>query len=861
VDVDFVGMTKRIKFHYPRLQTKHDEWLEVDSPRISPLYTHTSHPQQRATNIKSLQSKDATTKINDSKKPEIQVPPSLENSMNPLSPVKESKATRLKRLKELKRANTFASSLEPSSCKVDLQVDQLDVESEDDDFQVDVDDSSTAPLCIPLPQAFEAAEDEDSDRGSPSSDTFAKNLPKAKESKATRLKKLKQLKKSKATKSSRNLSSRNVQSQRGHLYDTSDDEEWSGDTVGGASKADSFYPKPRARDEGEDEESEHESIDPRTTAVAVTLDEHRGNSVSNKMVESTLPVVTDHSSPDGSPKREGDGVIVHGSPVKNQGPAVTDSSSPSFKIPKKKQQSSESISLIARKPKVAGPVSLISNVEKPADIRKPTKIPGLFEKPMKLISQGKEMAAEKNQRNAQQHGRSPSERSPFSPASANEMAPGLRAPLARSRLDFTSEQRSAPNPSRPEPWNTPERNLSRREPLLISRNPKSIKPGELHLSDASGRSKYSWVDDSPVADGTNDSRDRWSEAPMQPPPRLSHSPIQGRDRRMHSDNQGYVDRGMHSIGRGHVDRGMHSTGQGYFDRGMHGGGQGYDPYHENIDIDHNSRNHDTRVDEERSYGQKSEYTIHNSPRKSYSGRRHEDDGGIARVREELFEPENHSRDGDSMKGGSGRDCEWRHNPQHEDGEEMEHPTFSHRPREDGMDDDRISSGYSQQYGDYNNHQVRDHHGHRGDSIGRTSEREYNDDVKGRERRWREDEYDMYGRGDAGYEEYHRERERDYSRDYSARSYSGDRSPTREDDRRRHRDSKRRKESKSRRSFDGKDEYSRRMEDYHHQANRSVELDARPHDDDRCEALPRDRHSRHRHDRRSPSPRKSRRHDY
>jgi hypothetical protein len=54
VDLDFVGVTKRVKFHFPRSDVKHDVWLEAGSNRIAPLYTHTSPPQPRQSKQSSV---------------------------------------------------------------------------------------------------------------------------------------------------------------------------------------------------------------------------------------------------------------------------------------------------------------------------------------------------------------------------------------------------------------------------------------------------------------------------------------------------------------------------------------------------------------------------------------------------------------------------------------------------------------------------------------------------------------------------------------------------------------------------------------------------------------------------------------
>ena len=50
VDVDFVGQTHRVKFHFPRTQITSDTWLEAVSNRIAPLHTHTiRHERKRQT--------------------------------------------------------------------------------------------------------------------------------------------------------------------------------------------------------------------------------------------------------------------------------------------------------------------------------------------------------------------------------------------------------------------------------------------------------------------------------------------------------------------------------------------------------------------------------------------------------------------------------------------------------------------------------------------------------------------------------------------------------------------------------------------------------------------------------------------
>jgi hypothetical protein len=47
VKLDIVGQTKRVKFHFPRLEIKHDEWIEIYSSRVASLYSKTPPPVKK----------------------------------------------------------------------------------------------------------------------------------------------------------------------------------------------------------------------------------------------------------------------------------------------------------------------------------------------------------------------------------------------------------------------------------------------------------------------------------------------------------------------------------------------------------------------------------------------------------------------------------------------------------------------------------------------------------------------------------------------------------------------------------------------------------------------------------------------
>lgn len=47
IKTDLAGDVKRIKIHYPNMSFKHDEWIEVDSPRIAPPYSRVQRPSRK----------------------------------------------------------------------------------------------------------------------------------------------------------------------------------------------------------------------------------------------------------------------------------------------------------------------------------------------------------------------------------------------------------------------------------------------------------------------------------------------------------------------------------------------------------------------------------------------------------------------------------------------------------------------------------------------------------------------------------------------------------------------------------------------------------------------------------------------
>jgi hypothetical protein len=47
VKLDLVGQTKRVKFHFLRLDIKHDEWIEIYSSRVASLYSKTPPPLKK----------------------------------------------------------------------------------------------------------------------------------------------------------------------------------------------------------------------------------------------------------------------------------------------------------------------------------------------------------------------------------------------------------------------------------------------------------------------------------------------------------------------------------------------------------------------------------------------------------------------------------------------------------------------------------------------------------------------------------------------------------------------------------------------------------------------------------------------
>ena len=113
VKLDFEGHIKRVKFHFPKMQIKHDEWIEIYSSRIAPLHSNTTTPSKklslellsmnesmtkRANDTPAEKKLTASDSKNDSKSSEAQV---LEVSPPP-EPVTSAENTAAKKLKTVK---------------------------------------------------------------------------------------------------------------------------------------------------------------------------------------------------------------------------------------------------------------------------------------------------------------------------------------------------------------------------------------------------------------------------------------------------------------------------------------------------------------------------------------------------------------------------------------------------------------------------------------------------------------------------------------------------------------------------------------------------------------------------------------
>lgn len=725
VDVDIVGMTNRIKFHFPRTQIKHDEWLEADSPRIAHLYTHTSPPQQRSHTVKSIHSKDKTSNKNDQKELQIEMLPSSETCTYTLPAGKESKAERLKNLKKLKEAMANDSSKELSFSQGNGQGGRLDISSDEEELADAIEDSASATV----------------------SDSSA------------------------------------------HTPDE------------------------------EDEENEFEGIDLGPPAdggrnfSGVGQDDHEdvGDDFSEEIVASSLPAVTDHSSPDGSPKREVDNSVTEACPVEYHAPSHNDSS-PSFKIPKKRQQSPGSTSLIPvpNKSNTQGHVSLISNFGKPKDSRIPMKAPIVTEKLKKPPLQQFKRSEEINLHTTQ-HSGSRSRKEELSPDSAAGLKSAPQNSDIRNNWDFKSSDRPSPSiPSRPNARDSPRRGHSRPELLRGKRNPGSRIPGELHLSDDSGRNKYNWIGNNPHLEANSSSRDRWSEVSKHSSPRRANSPSQRRDHGMDSSGtlyEGYAG----STRNDHYDRIHGSNGQ-----------EVRNGYHSDVVID--------------------------SPRRAHTGGLESSRGAI-RPNDDFIQRRDHRDRGDFRKIDRGADRYY--DAQHEDGEEEEDHVGNHNKYHDGENIKHLTHGQSRQHECDNESWT--YHRRRGEPNDSAVEREYGESFRVTERPWRGDDndYDEHRRDEAAYGEDYKARGRELRRESPSgrrESYS-----PRDEDRRRQRVSGRRKEERTRRTFDGKDEYSRRLEDYRHL---TMSQDHSPRYDDRGDAS-KERHSRRWDEDQDHSPRKSR----
>jgi hypothetical protein len=64
VKLDMGGETKRVKVHLAKMQLKHDEWIEVDSPRLAPLYSKTPAPSKKES-VGSTAKKQSTSSKKD----------------------------------------------------------------------------------------------------------------------------------------------------------------------------------------------------------------------------------------------------------------------------------------------------------------------------------------------------------------------------------------------------------------------------------------------------------------------------------------------------------------------------------------------------------------------------------------------------------------------------------------------------------------------------------------------------------------------------------------------------------------------------------------------------------------------------
>ena len=126
VDVDFASSVKKVLFHFPRMATKWDEWIEINSPRIAPHHSYTrlkdavkkmneekaarsetqNSPLQKDTLVLS-QPSDNTGAVNTLKASKV----STENKSQQLTTkCKKSLSKQMARLKQSKKASQNSST-------------------------------------------------------------------------------------------------------------------------------------------------------------------------------------------------------------------------------------------------------------------------------------------------------------------------------------------------------------------------------------------------------------------------------------------------------------------------------------------------------------------------------------------------------------------------------------------------------------------------------------------------------------------------------------------------------------------------------------------------------------------------------
>ena len=60
VDLDFEGNSKRVKFHFPKLHLKFDEWVDISSPRLASLHSKTAPPKSLSKSLSSTHKNSET---------------------------------------------------------------------------------------------------------------------------------------------------------------------------------------------------------------------------------------------------------------------------------------------------------------------------------------------------------------------------------------------------------------------------------------------------------------------------------------------------------------------------------------------------------------------------------------------------------------------------------------------------------------------------------------------------------------------------------------------------------------------------------------------------------------------------------